>query len=264
MSQSSSDNGDSPALGEGHPDYPEGRPWSEGAVGTGSYAHGAAAPRAVPSAHELDHRLRGLGSEPTHDVPAPSGRTDHRQQHRLAPLLAKVAVFVAVAAFAVLFLRAFVVQPFAVPGDAMAPTLQGGDRILVLKSGLLEGPIRSGEIVVFHPRQSLPCAVAGGRGGDLVLRVVALPGEVIRSVGDTIFLDGRPLHERGWYDRSSGQVGATPIRSTTMAPGQYFVMADNRSDACDSRVFGPISKSSVVGEGIAIVGRHNHVFFGAL
>ena len=200
MSQSSSDNGDPPALGEGgHPDYPEGRPFSGGAVGTGGYAHGAAAPRTtvVPSAQELDYRRRSLRSQATDDVPAPPGRTDHRQQRRLAPLLAKVAVFVAVAAFAVLFLRAFVVQPFAVPGDAMAPTLQAGDRILVLKSGLLEGPIHSGEIVVFHPRHSLPCAVAGGRDGDLVLRVVALPGEVIRSVGNTILLDGRPLRERG-------------------------------------------------------------------
>jgi signal peptidase I len=97
-----------------------------------------------------------------------------------------------------------------------------------------------------------------------VLRVVALPGDTISSVGDTILVDGRPLRERGWYDPRFGQVGSTPIRSTTLAPGQYFVMADNRSDACDSRVFGPISKSSIVGEGIAIVGRHGHVFFGTL
>jgi signal peptidase I len=97
-----------------------------------------------------------------------------------------------------------------------------------------------------------------------VLRVVALPGETIWSVGDTIFVDGRPLSERGWYNPRFGQVGSTPIRSTTLASNQYFVLADNRSDACDSRVFGPISKSSIVGEGIAIVGRHGHVSFGAL
>ena len=42
------------------------------------------------------------------------------------------------------------------------------------------------------------------------------------------------------------------------------MLADNRSDACDSRDFGPISKSSVVGEGVAIVGRHGHVFLGTL
>jgi len=175
-----------------------------------------------------------------------------------------VAVFIIVAALAVVLLRAFVIEPFAVPSDAMAPTLQTGDRILVLKSGLLEGPIHSGEIVVFRRPRFLPCTVVGARGGDLVLRVVALPGQVIWSVGDTIFVDGRPLRESGWYDRRSGQIGSTPIRSTTLAANQYFMMADDRSDACDSRAFGPISKSSVVGEAVAVVGRHGHVFLKSL
>jgi signal peptidase I len=201
---------------------------------------------------------------PTDDVPATSGRTDRPRRHRHRAFLAKLAVIVAVAALAVVLVQAFVVQPFTVPGDAMAPTVQPGDRILVLKWGLLEGSIRRGEIVVFHPPRALPCTVVGGRAGDLALRVVALPGEVIRSVGDTVLVDGRPLRNRTWYDPRFGQVGATPISSTTLAPGKYFVMADNRSDACDSRLFGPISKSSIVGEGIAIIARHGHVFFGTL
>src|SRR5579859_4352793 len=236
-----------------------------GGAGSDREARGEAAARAtaVRLPQELDYRLRGLGVEPTDQVPVTPTLTDHRQ-HRRGPLLIKAAVFVALAALAGLLLQSFVIQPFAVPGDAMAPTLRAGDRILVLKSGLLEGPIRRGEIVVFHPPQSLPCTVVGGRGGDLVLRVVALPGEVIWSVGGTIFVDGRPLREQGWYNPRFGQVGSTPIRSTTLAPGQYFVMADTRSDTCDSRVFGSISKSSVVGEGIAIVGRHGHLFFGTL
>ena len=205
-----------------------------------------------------------LLNPPTDDVAATSGRTDRPRQHRHRAALAKLAVFVAVAALAVVLLQAFVLQPFTVPGDAMAPTVQAGDRILVLKWGLLESPIRRGEIVVFRPPRALPCTVVGGRGGDLVLRVMAMPGEVIRSVGDTVLVDGRPLLNRAWYDPRFGQVGATPVRPTTLAPGQYFVMADNRSDACDSRLFGPISKSSVVGEGIAIVARSGHVFLRTL
>ena len=44
----------------------------------------------------------------------------------------------------------------------MTPTLQAGDRILVLKSGLLEGPVRRGEIVVFHSA-AVPALYRGRR-----------------------------------------------------------------------------------------------------
>jgi signal peptidase I len=255
MSPSSS-KGDSPAVVAGgpRPGAPDdsGRPVRDEAAGRG----------ATRLPQELDYRLRGLGTlEPDH-VPVTPTRTDHRQ-HRRGPFLAKAIAFLAVAALAVPLLQHFVIQPFAMPGNAMSPSLQAGDRILVLKSSLLEGPLRSGEIVVFRPRQSLPCSVVGGRSGDLVLRIVALPGDTIRSAGETILVDGRTLSERGWYDPHFGQVGSTPIRSTTLAPGEYFVLDDNRSDACDSRAFGPISQSSVVGEAIAIIGRHGHVYFGA-
>jgi signal peptidase I len=243
MSQSAFDNGD-PAVDSG-----------------GGAAARATAVRAA--SQELDYRLRGLHGDPTDDVFATSSRADQkrRRRHRV---MAKVGGFVAVVALAILLLRAFVFQPFTLPGNAMAPTLGSGDRILVVKSGLLAGSIHRGGIVVFHPPQTLPCTVVGSRARDLALRVVALPGQVIWSAGQTIFVDGRPLSERGWYDRRFGQVGSTPIRSTTLAPGQYFVMADRRSDACDSRAFGPISKGSVVGQGIAVVGRDGHAAFGTL
>jgi signal peptidase I len=273
MSPSFSDKGDSPAVLDGGPDdHQASRSVSSAATLFGRRRRGSATARvsAVRSPQELDYRLRGLdapagtqppATEPVERVPPKPERTDHRPR-RQGPLLVKVTILTALAALAVLLLRAFVLQPFAVPGDAMTPTLQAGDRILVVKSRLLEDPIHSGEIVVFRAPQSLSCTVVGGRGGDLVLRVVALPGQTIWSVDKTIFVDGRPLSEAGWYNPRSGPVGSTPIRSTTLGPDQYFVMADNRLDACDSRVFGPISKSSIVGEGIAIVGRHGHVYFG--
>lgn len=258
----SSDSGSSPALTADSP--PDRRsPGATAGPGQHGRRHAADAATAARLPAEFDYRLRGLGAEPTDQVPATSARTD--LPSRLdGPLLVKMAVLAAVAALAVLLLQAYVIQPFAVPGDAMSPALQAGDRILVVKSGLLAGPIHGGQIVVFRPPQPLSCAVVGAGSGDLVLRVVALPGDTIWSAGDTIFVDGRPLREPGWYDPHFGQVGSTSIRSTTLAPGQYFVMADKRSDSCDSRVFGPISKSSVIGEGIAVVGRHGHVFLGTL
>ena len=266
MSSSSSHDGDSPAvLADGHPERPVHRPAASADAAPGWNGRGPARrATAVRSPQELDYRLRGLSTDPTDYVSAAPIRPDRqRRPRRHGPLLAKVAALLVVAALAAWLVPAFLVQSFSVPGAAMSPTLQAGDRILVAKSGLLEGPVQAGQIVVFRPPRFLPCTVVGS-GGDLVLRVVARPGQTIWSIGNTIFVDGRPLSERGWYAPRFGQVGSRAISSTTLARNQYFVLGDDRSGACDSRAFGPISGSSIVGEGIAIVVRHGHVFLGKL
>jgi signal peptidase I len=157
-----------------------------------------------------------------------------------------------------------VIEPFSVPSAAMAPTLQVGDRILVLKSSRLAGPITSGEIVVFrHPALFL-CRAAQSQSSDLVQRVIGLPGDTIWSAGNKIYIDGRRLREQGWFDSKYGQLGSKPIQRMTVPSGRYFVMGDNRSNACDSRTFGTVSRSSIVGKVLAVVMRDGrpyvHVF----
>jgi signal peptidase I len=264
MSPSSSHDGDSPTVtADGHAPRRAAAGTAVGApVGTGRHGRAAATHRttAVRSPQELDYRLRGLSTDPGDYVSTAPTRPDRRRRpRRHGPVLAKVVVLLVVAALAAWLVPAFVVQSFSVPSQAMSPTLQAGDRILVAKSGLLEGSVHSGEIVVFRPPHFLPCTVVGG-SGDLVLRVVALPGQTIWSIGQTIFVDGRPLHEQGWYDPRYGQVGSRSIPSTTLAQNQYYVLGDNRSGSCDSRAFGPIAGSSIVGDGIAVVVRDGHVF----
>jgi len=233
--------------------------------GFGRHGRGASVqrPASVRLPEERDYRLRGLSLDPTGYVPTAPTRPERqrRRPRRLGPLLIRVGVPLVAAALVAWLLQAFVVQPFSVPGTAMTPALQPGDRIMVDKSSLLENPVHAGQVVVFHPPRFVPCTVQGsGTGGDLVLRVVALPGQTIWSIGGTIFVDGRPLREQGWYSPRTGEVGSRPIPSTTLTASQYYVLGDNRSVACDSRAFGPISKPSIVGEAMAIVVRQGHVF----
>jgi len=171
-----------------------------------------------------------------------------------------LGVVLIVAVLAAVLLRAMVVQTFSVPSAAMVPTLQAGDRILVVKTSRLAGPIQSGEIIVFRHPSSFPCRTSQEEGRDLVQRIIGLPGETIWSVGNKIYRDGQLLHERGWYDSKYGQVGSVPIRRTVIPPDRYFVMGDNRSDSCDSRAFGTIPRSAVVGKVIAVVVRDGHLY----
>ncbi|MGC9961722.1 MAG: signal peptidase I, partial [Acidimicrobiales bacterium] len=170
----------------------------------------------------------------------------------------ELIVVVAVTALVATGIRTSVFQSYSVPSSVMAPTLQAGDRIVVLKSKLLSGSIARGSIVVFRKPAAVPCSVGGADVQDVVARVIALPGETIWSVGQTIYIDGKPLAESGWYFKHSGQIGTAPILRTTLPPSEYFVMGDNRSNACDSRAFGAVPRSSIVGKVVAVVLHNGH------
>ncbi len=190
-------------------------------------------------------------------APSTRRRTTRRRRRRL---LIEWGVVLLVAAAVAILLRAFVVQAFFVPSPSMVPTLQEGDRILVIKTSLLTGPVKRGTIIVFHKPTIFPCS-GGDDVEDLVKRVIGLPGETIWSVANTIYIDGKALNEPDWYRSGYAEVGSDPINKETIPAGDYFVMGDNRTDSCDSRVFGPIPSSSVVGQVEMIVWRNGHPYF---
>jgi signal peptidase I len=162
--------------------------------------------------------------------------------------LSWVAV-IAVAAVVSVVLRVFVVQTFFVPSASMEPTLQIGDRILVQKIGF---SLQRGAIVVFHhPARD----TEGPLNEDLVKRIIGLPGERISSVGNTVYINGKPLSEP-WLPK--GTFLGQAITPQKIPAGEYFMMGDNRSDSSDSRVWGPIPGNTIIGRVFLIVWRGGH------
>jgi len=210
-----------------------------------------------------DYRLRGLnlGAAPPPALlpsaearPAATRRRARARQRRKRRLLMVAATIAAVFLVAVL-LRLTLIAPFTVPSNAMAPTLQAGDRILVLQSSFLTGSISRGDIIVFHRPAYFPCQ-GSGPGQYLVERVIGMPGETIWSDHQNIYVNGERIAERGWYDAGHGAVSSVQITKTTVPKGDYFVLADNRSNSCDSRSFGPIPGSSTLGKVVAVIARN--------
>ncbi|MCU1490896.1 MAG: signal peptidase [Acidimicrobiaceae bacterium] len=150
--------------------------------------------------------------------------------------------------------RTFAFAVFFVPSGSMEPTLQPGDRIVVDKLLFDYHHPSEGAVVVFHrPAADTPGICAGGDPPFLVKRVIGLPGETIASVGDRIEVDGHLLKER--YLPASDPLGRL-IATERIPPGRYFVMGDNRALSCDSRYWGTIAGSSIVGTVDAVVWRH--------
>jgi signal peptidase I len=144
----------------------------------------------------------------------------------------------------------------------MEPQLQINDRIVVSKVAYRLHPPRRGDIVVFDapvpvalPKEADPLVNRVLRGigqavgvtppstQEYVKRVLALPGEVVEGRGGHVWVNGREVVEP--YLPATARTGDFPPR--TVPRGTLWVMGDNRVNSADSRVFGPIKRSTVVG-----------------
>jgi signal peptidase I len=150
------------------------------------------------------------------------------------------AVTVGVALIALLLLvRIFVAEPFRIPSESMAPTLKPGDQELVAKLGG-HSPKR-GQLVAFH----------SPRNGDVLLkRVVAVGGDTVGLEDGVLVVNRRPVREPFVNQKAIDSVYFGPVR---VRPGTIFVMGDNRANSEDSRDFGAVKTSSIIGRAVARV-----------
>ena len=190
---------------------------------------------------------------------ADPARTAPQRRRRWKPALAEMAITILVAVLLAGLVRTFAFQPFWIPSSSMAPTLGVYDRVLVLKAFFTWRDVHEGQIVVFsHPRLDH----CGPQEGDLVKRVIALPGQTIYSSGNSIYVNGRLLAEP--YLPHSDPLGP-PIASSQhpyrVPPGEFYMLGDNRSDSCDSRYWGPIKGSSMIGKVVLVWWHDDHPDF---
>jgi signal peptidase I len=187
------------------------------------------------------------GAEPTEAEPAEA----EPRRWRRAP--AETAIMILVAVLLVGLVRAFAFQIFWIPSSSMVPTLGVYDRIVVQKAFFTWRDVREGDIVVFsHP----PLDHCGGpQEGDLVKRVIALPGQTIYSSGNSIYVNGQLLAEP--YLPHDDPLGppvpdASSQHPYRVPPGEFYMLGDNRADSCDSRYWGPVKGSSIVGKVVLV------------
>jgi len=189
----------------------------------------------------------------------------------------------------VLVFRGFIFEPFRVPSNSMMPTLLTGDFILVNKFDYgLRLPILNSKIIDFSKPERGDVIVfrypnyehsAGYSGVDFIKRVVALPGDTISYEKDQLTVNGETVDYRkiGAYqgvDSGKAMSGYRHIREkineadhdillhplgnsrelskTTVPEGHYFVMGDNRAHSSDSRFWGYVPESYILGKAIGI------------
>jgi len=145
--------------------------------------------------------------------------------------------------------RVFGMDIYRIPSKSMQPLLNPGDIIVVSNKIYLEAPMNRNEIIVFN--RSL------NKNTDKVIpfikRVVALPGDRLKIEKGLVFVNGRQTTES--YIRSSNKVKpySLGMPEITVPEGKLFVLGDNRDNSNDSRMFGVILKTDVVGKATDIL-----------
>lgn len=141
-------------------------------------------------------------------------------------------LLVAFAAGGVVVVAVF--DAYTVPSLGMAPTLSRGDRFLSRASDGTD--LRRGDIIVFR---GPPDDVVDAR----ISRVIAFAGEDITASRDGLAIDGRALIE----PYLTGGTVTEGVMDLTVPPGSVYVLSDNRSNAQDSRLLGPVETDHVIG-----------------
>lgn len=181
----------------------------------------------------------------------------------------------------VLVIRSFIAEPFRIPSASMLPTLHIGDFILVnkfsygirlpvLNSKIINtGAPERGDVIVFRYPQQPEI--------DYIKRVVGLPGDKIGYFDKTLYVNGKAVEQQTaddidvknnqlsanssvFYEMLNEDKHLIAIESNrpsaegemTVPAGHYFVMGDNRDNSNDSRVWGPVPESHLVGKAFMI------------
>ena len=147
---------------------------------------------------------------------------------------------------AVVLLFTFVVRLIGVDGHSMVPTLQDGDRLLVLNA-LWDSDYAYGDIVVLRKESFME--------EPIVKRVIATEGQTvdIDFASGSVYVDGELLEED--YINEPTYVEEGTEFPLTVPEGSIFVMGDNRNHSSDSRSsdLGTVDTRYVIGRAVFLL-----------
>jgi signal peptidase I len=162
--------------------------------------------------------------------------------------LLKTGIVVFVIAFAI---RYFLIQPFVVEGSSMMPNFIDTEYLLAEKLTYSLYQPNRGDVVIFkYPKNP---------SVNFIKRVIGLPGETVTIENNTIKIinndhpNGFMLDESAYLPSGTQTITGEKIYSITLRDKEYFVMGDNREHSSDSREWGVLPKTNIIGRAWLII-----------
>lgn len=136
----------------------------------------------------------------------------------------------------------FVLQPNQVKGASMEPTFHSGEYILTSKITYKFRPMERGDVIVFKSPKNPDI--------EYIKRIIGLPGDKVLIKNGEVYVNDRFIDEQYISAKTNLWDGGFAKEDVSIiVPGEeIFVMGDNRPRSSDSREFGPVPISSIIGQ----------------
>jgi signal peptidase I len=192
-----------------------------------------------------------------------------RARRSPAATLVELVVIVAIALGLALAVQAFLIKPYRIPSGSMLPTVHIDQRVLVDRLAMDFSSPHVGDIVVFHPPKNYDQGCADPNQGEaqdgqdaptacqvpwtqpssqtFIKRVVGLPGDHLSIRNGHVIRNGKPESDP-YIVQCDGDAACNFPDTITVPRGYYYMMGDNRPDSEDSRFWGPVPRSWIIGK----------------
>lgn len=187
--------------------------------------------------------------ETTITTPTPEP-TREKKSHPLA----EVVQFAVIALLIVLPIRWFIAQPFIVSGASMENTFHTGEYLIVDQITYHFEEPQAGDIVIFrYPKNT---------SVFFIKRIIGVPGDTIDIAGNVVTITDKE-HPNGYVLTEPYIKSMQPdtYLHETLGSDEYFVMGDNRDHSSDSRIWGTVPRSDIVGRAYLRLFPFNKVSF---
>lgn len=184
----------------------------------------------------------------SHTTLPPSQPIEKSGKNRPTKFFIWMAVFLGVVMFSLVVLRVFgFLRVFSVPTGAMTPTVSPGDHIFMDGLTFLARKPHRGDVIVFRTG-----GIASLPSGFYTKRIVGEPGDRLRISDGVLYINDKQITISNAlgnisYALPSGSEKLATMTHLTVPSGSYYVLGDNATDSFDSRFWGCVPATNVIG-----------------
>lgn len=161
-------------------------------------------------------------------------------KEKIFQTLREYVVLIGTSLLMVFLVRTFIAQPFVVNGASMEPTFHTNEYLIVDQLSYELGTPKRGDVIVFR-YPLIPSRF-------FIKRVIGLPGETIKIDGTEVQIKRSGEDTFVTLEEPYVTFEKEAFVETTLANDEYFVMGDNRMASLDSRSWGPLKESLIIGK----------------